>query len=429
MVEALRGDWLTQGPRVTAFEERSRPPAARRTRWPSRPAPRRCTPPASPPASVRATRCVTSAITFAASANCAAYVGATPRFADIDPATWNVSAETVARRADASARARSSRSSFTGLPAPVAEMRAALGPDVVLIEDAAHAIGGRRPDGPVGDGAARRHDDLLVPSRQDGDHRRGRRDHAARPGAARAAARLPLARHDQGPGAARAPRRGRLVHGAARARLQLPDHRPPVRARAARSWPSSSASSRARNAIADALPRGARADVVELPPAAPPRRAARLPPVRRSTSPDRRALYDALRERGIFAQVHYLPVYLHPWYRETYGYEPGLCPEAEAYYAGCLSLPCFPALTEAEQDDGDRRRPRAASRPPQPGAGAPVARRAGRAHGCAWSSRAAAPASSHSVVVVGRVAEAVRQRLAALRRDRSCQVGRCGMIT
>jgi dTDP-4-amino-4,6-dideoxygalactose transaminase len=65
---------------------------------------------------------------------------------------------------------------------------------------------------------------------------------------------------------------------------------------------------------------------------------------------DRRALYDGLRERGVGSQVHYLPVYLHPWYRRTYGYAPGLCPAAEDYYAGCLSLPCFPALTEAEQD-------------------------------------------------------------------------------
>ena len=35
---------------------------------------------------------------------------------------------------------------------------------------------------------------------------------------------------------------------------------------------------------------------------------------------------------------------------DTYGYAPGLCPAAEAYYARCLSLPCFPGLTEAEQD-------------------------------------------------------------------------------
>ena len=64
----------------------------------------------------------------------------------------------------------------------------------------------------------------------------------------------------------------------------------------------------------------------------------------------RRALYDHLHERQILAQVHYLPVYRHPWYRETYGYERGLCPEAESYYEGCLSIPCFPALTDEQQD-------------------------------------------------------------------------------
>ena len=64
----------------------------------------------------------------------------------------------------------------------------------------------------------------------------------------------------------------------------------------------------------------------------------------------RRRLYDGLRELEIYAQVHYLPVYRHPWYQRTYGYEQGLCPEAERYYEGCLSLPCFPALTDAEQD-------------------------------------------------------------------------------
>jgi perosamine synthetase len=41
---------------------------------------------------------------------------------------------------------------------------------------------------------------------------------------------------------------------------------------------------------------------------------------------------------------------MHPYYRETYGYGEGLCPEAEAYYAGCVSLPCFPALDRADQE-------------------------------------------------------------------------------
>jgi dTDP-4-amino-4,6-dideoxygalactose transaminase len=64
----------------------------------------------------------------------------------------------------------------------------------------------------------------------------------------------------------------------------------------------------------------------------------------------RRRLYEALHAAEILVQVHYIPVYWHPYYRRSYGYEHGLCPEAERYYAGCLSLPCFPTLTEAEQD-------------------------------------------------------------------------------
>jgi dTDP-4-amino-4,6-dideoxygalactose transaminase len=64
----------------------------------------------------------------------------------------------------------------------------------------------------------------------------------------------------------------------------------------------------------------------------------------------RRLLYHRLRERNVLVQVHYLPVYLHPWYAERYGYAPGLCPEAERYYAGCLTLPCFPALSGEQQE-------------------------------------------------------------------------------
>ncbi|PXA05562.1 UDP-4-amino-4,6-dideoxy-N-acetyl-beta-L-altrosamine transaminase [Coraliomargarita sinensis] len=55
-----------------------------------------------------------------------------------------------------------------------------------------------------------------------------------------------------------------------------------------------------------------------------------------------------LREDGVGSQVLYIPVYLQPWYRRTYGYGPGKCPQAEAFYANCLSLPLYPDLTEDE---------------------------------------------------------------------------------
>lgn len=55
-----------------------------------------------------------------------------------------------------------------------------------------------------------------------------------------------------------------------------------------------------------------------------------------------------LRAAGVGTQVLYIPVYLQPWYRRTYGYGPGKCPAAEAYYARALSLPLFPAMTDAD---------------------------------------------------------------------------------
>ncbi len=64
---------------------------------------------------------------------------------------------------------------------------------------------------------------------------------------------------------------------------------------------------------------------------------------------DRKGLYDYLRTKNIFAQVHYVPVHLMPYYRQ-FGYNPGDFPHAEQYYAGGLSLPMFPTLTNDEQE-------------------------------------------------------------------------------
>jgi UDP-4-amino-4,6-dideoxy-N-acetyl-beta-L-altrosamine transaminase len=348
VVEALRGDWLTQGPSVAAFEEQL---AAA------------CGAPyavafSSGTAALHAAafaagvgpgdELVTSAITFAASANCAAYLGATPRFADIEAATWNVSPETVAPVLSERTRAVIPVS-FAGLPAPVAELRAALPDDVVLIEDAAHAIGGRRPDGPVGDGL---HADMTIQSFH------------------------PVKTVTTGEGGAITLRDGELrrkllefrSHGMTKdpARLERPDEGGWYMEQQVLGFnyritdlQCALGSSQlrklerfvaARNAIAERYRAGlGDLDGVVLPPAAPGGavHAYHLFVIHVA---DRRGLYEFLRERQIFAQVHYLPVYRHPWYRETYGYAPGLCPQAEAYYAGCLSLPCFPALTEAEQD-------------------------------------------------------------------------------
>lgn len=58
-----------------------------------------------------------------------------------------------------------------------------------------------------------------------------------------------------------------------------------------------------------------------------------------------------LRDAGIGSQVLYIPVHLQPYYRKTYGYQKGKCPVAENYYEKTLSIPLYPQLTD---DDVDR---------------------------------------------------------------------------
>lgn len=64
---------------------------------------------------------------------------------------------------------------------------------------------------------------------------------------------------------------------------------------------------------------------------------------------DRKGLYDHLRANNIFAQIHYIPTHLHPYYRNI-GWKKGDMPQSEDYYAHCLSLPMYPGLTDEEQD-------------------------------------------------------------------------------
>lgn len=60
-------------------------------------------------------------------------------------------------------------------------------------------------------------------------------------------------------------------------------------------------------------------------------------------------LYNFLKEKGIYCQVHYIPVHLQPYYKNL-GFKKGDFPIAENYYNNCLSLPIYPTLSEEEQD-------------------------------------------------------------------------------
>jgi len=62
-----------------------------------------------------------------------------------------------------------------------------------------------------------------------------------------------------------------------------------------------------------------------------------------------RQIFEELRSAGIGVQLHYIPVYLQPYYRQL-GFQPGYCREAEKYYSEAISLPIYYALSEADQD-------------------------------------------------------------------------------
>lgn len=64
---------------------------------------------------------------------------------------------------------------------------------------------------------------------------------------------------------------------------------------------------------------------------------------------DRRKVFENMREKGIGVNVHYIPVYMHPYYQE-HGYENVHCANAEEIYSHIISLPLYPGLTSEQQD-------------------------------------------------------------------------------
>lgn len=67
-------------------------------------------------------------------------------------------------------------------------------------------------------------------------------------------------------------------------------------------------------------------------------------------SVDRRQIFEALVAENIGANVHYIPVYYHPYYQRL-GYRKGICPKAEDLYEKIITLPLFPKMTDQDVTD------------------------------------------------------------------------------
>ena len=65
---------------------------------------------------------------------------------------------------------------------------------------------------------------------------------------------------------------------------------------------------------------------------------------------NRDTVFSLLRKEGIGVNVHYIPVHLHPYYKQRFNTGPGLCPIAENAYEKILTLPLFPSMSDEDVD-------------------------------------------------------------------------------
>ncbi|MFD2237994.1 UDP-4-amino-4,6-dideoxy-N-acetyl-beta-L-altrosamine transaminase [Aureimonas populi] len=358
VVGVLRSDFLTQGPVVERFE-------------------------AGIAAAVEAPHCVavnsataalhiaclalgvgpgdivwTSPVSFVASSNCALYCGATVDFVDIDPATLNLSVRKLEEKLiEAQAAGRLPKAvipvHLCGLPCDMAAIGAlARRYGFKVIEDASHAIGARDNGRPVGDCA---HSDITVFSFHpvkiittgEGGCAVTRDPELAR--------RLALVRS----------------HGITRdeALMAEPSHGPwyyeqvelgyNYRMTEMQAALGLSQLQRLDAFVADRHRLADRYDaqLADLPLDLPRRVAESYSGLHLyvvqlrlgEIGATHREVFEALRARGLGVNLHYIPIYLQPYYRAL-GFRPGHCPAAEAYYARAISIPLFHGMSEAQQD-------------------------------------------------------------------------------
>lgn len=331
VVAVLKGDWLTQGPAITTFEDE----IARRV------GAKHAVAFANGTAALHAATLAaglgpgdvvaTAPLTFVASANCARYVGADVVLVDIDPATLLLDPASVPP-CDALVAVH-----YAGLPVDLAALRER---PRVIIEDAAHALGAVTPDGPVGNCAR---SDMCMFSFHPVKHVTTGEGGMLTTNSDELADRL---RRIRSHGTVPKPENGGWYYEVVDLgyNFRLTDIQAALGTSQLQKLDHFVAT---RNGLADRYRELLAGDDIELPPPAPDgtRHAYHLFPIRVE---GRRFVYEHLRAAGIGVQVHYVPVHHHPAFHHLG--PPDRYPETERAYAGLLSLPMFPALTTDDQD-------------------------------------------------------------------------------
>ncbi len=300
----------------------------------------------------------TSPITFVASANCALYCGATVDFVDVDSTTANISVDALREKLEAA----KANNTLPKVVIPVhlcgtsCDMRAirALGDQYGfrIIEDASHAIGGRYLDEPIG---SCRYSDITVFSFHPVKIITTGEGGMAVTNDDELAQAMNLLRSH---GVTRDPAlmTGESDGGWYYQQVALGFNYRITDIQAALGTSQMARIDefvQRRHEIADWYDE----HLVDLPITALARpddsySALHLYVIQLElddTSRSHREVFDSLRAQGIGVNLHYIPVYSHPYYKQL-GFKAGMCPMAEAYYARAISIPMFPTLTRNDQE-------------------------------------------------------------------------------
>jgi perosamine synthetase len=352
VARALRSDWLTGGPAVDAFESA----IARRVSAGHAVAVNSGT--AALHAAMFAIdigpgdEVIVPPVTFAATANAVVYQGGTPVFADVDADTLLIDPAKAAAAVTPRTRAIVAVD-YAGQPCDYDALRRVIGSrPIALVADACHAIGARDAHGrevgsiadlsvfsfhPVkhvatGEGGAVTTDDAAYAQRMRSFRNHGiSADHRQRAAQGSwfyeivelgynyrlsdvqcALGISQLAKLDE-----RVARRLAIARDYDRAFASIPEVRP--------------------LAVSPGVSHAYHLYVVRID--------------RARLACDRTTMFAALRSEGIGVNVHYIPVHLHPFYRQRFGTGAGLCPVAEAAYESMLTLPLFAAMTPRDVSD------------------------------------------------------------------------------
>lgn len=292
---------------------------------------------------------ITTPMTFAASANCALYVGAKPVFADIDQQTNNINPGEINKKISPKTKAIIPVH-YTGLPCNMEEIKKIADENhLIIIEDACHALGARYKETKIGDCSF---SDMTVFSFHPVKHITTGEGGMITTNSKGLYEKLQLLRSH---GLTRDENKLEDLHGGWYYEMQTLGYNYRITdiqcALGISQLRKVDMFIKRRREIAGIYNEKLKDLPLELP----------IEPegfvnsyhlyvvkIKEEAEMSRKELYDKLRENGIFAQVHYIPVHLMPYYQNNLGYKKGDYPLTESHYGRVLSLPIYPSMTDED---------------------------------------------------------------------------------